>query len=374
MECPYTIDVSPGEWYDGIRATVVKRRVPLSGSVELTWRCNLRCAHCYITGAESWPEIRRSQKELTTAEFCQLLDQIADAGCLYLLLTGGEPLVREDLWEIYLHAKRRGMLITLFTNGTLLDEAFVEKLSDWAPRWVEITLYGYTQATYERVTGVPGSHARCLKGIDLLLKHDVPLRLKTVVMSLNKHELWAMEGYARDLGLDFRYDMTLNACIDGSQSPVPLRLDPEEIVALEAADGERWEGMKQDLDRLGSARPDKSTMFVCGAGITSFHVDPYGQLGICLMVRNYRYDLRAGSFQDGWQGHLKETRFMPVVGASPCHECALAAACPQCPGWSEMESGVATAPVEFLCQLTHLRAEAAGIWMPGTGLASGQRT
>jgi radical SAM protein with 4Fe4S-binding SPASM domain len=364
MDCPYLPELSANEYFGQMRDTLRSRRVPLSGSMELTWRCNLRCAHCYLTAAESWPQTIRTRKELSTDEFRRVLDETSAEGCLYLLLTGGEPLVREDFWDIYLHAKRRGMLVTLFTNGTLLDEDLAHRLAEWPPRYVEISLYGHTQATYERVTGIPGSQRRCLRGIELLLEHGVPVKLKTMVMTLNQHELGAMRAYAASLGLDFRHDPMLNACVDGSSAPKALRLSPEEVVALDASDPVAWAGWRDYFATTLDQPWDREQLYRCGAGIHSFHVDPFGRLSICMMVRDEAYDLRHGSFQEGWRGHARQVRFKPAREAYACQSCPLAPACGHCPGWAQLETGVDAAPVEYLCQITHLRAQALGYVLP----------
>ena len=101
-----------------------------------------------------------------------------DEGCLWFLLTGGEPLVRRDFLEIYQYIKRKGLLATVFTNGTLLTPKIADVLAEWRPFAIEITLYGRTQETYERVTGIPGSHARCMRGIELIMERGLPLNLK----------------------------------------------------------------------------------------------------------------------------------------------------------------------------------------------------
>ena len=361
MECPYVSEIPASDFFGGMQETIRSQRIPITGSLELTWRCNLRCRHCYVTAAESWSEQVRTQPELTTGEWRRVVDEIAGEGCLYLLLTGGEPLVRDDFWDIYLHIKRRGLLPTLFTNGTLVDEVLARKLREWPPRYVEISLYGRSQATYERVTGIPGSHRRCMRGIELLLEHEVPLKLKTMVMSLNRHELGAMRAYAESLGLDFRHDAMLHGCVDGSGAPHAYRLSPEEVVALDASDPVQWNGWRSYYERTIDMPWDKEHLYVCGAGIRSFHVDAYGRLSICMMVRGDTYDLRRGSFHDGWRGHAREVRLKPAREAYACQDCRFVLACGFCPGWSQLESGADAVPVEFLCRVTHLRAQALGL-------------
>jgi MoaA/NifB/PqqE/SkfB family radical SAM enzyme len=113
------------------------------------------------------------ERELTCQEFCNILDQIVDEGCLWLLLTGGEPFIRSDFIDIYTHAKKKGFLITLFSNGTTITPRIADYLADWRPFSLEISLYGSTQETYERITGITGSHSRCMHGIELLLEHNI---------------------------------------------------------------------------------------------------------------------------------------------------------------------------------------------------------
>ena len=357
MECPHIPELSYGEFDERLRQKIAGQRIPVSGSLELTFRCNLRCVHCYAAhGHRGVP----GKQELTCTEICGILDQIVDEGCLWLLLTGGEPLLRPDLLDIYTYAKRKGLLITLFTNGTLITPRIADYLAEWRPFKVEITLYGRTQETYERITGVPGSHARCVRGIDLLLERGIPLELKTVLMTLNKQELWDIKAYAENQGVDFRFDAMLHAGLTGDPAPTVFRLSPEEIVGFDLADAKRMKEWHDFCDRYRSVLPDPRFLYACGAGLNTFHIDPYGRLSVCLMSRVPYYALHRGSFRDGWCGFLLEVRHRHPVEEFPCNQCGLRALCGQCPGWAQVEHSDPEKRVEFLCQLGHLRAEAFG--------------
>src|SRR5262249_47504461 len=147
------------------------------------------------------------RRELTFDEHSRLLDELQDAGCLWLLYTGGEIFARRDFLDIYTYAKKKGFLITLFTNGTLITERIADYLAEWRPFAIEITLYGRTRETYERLTGIPGSHEKCLRGIRALLDRGLPLALKTVAVSTNSHEVLEMQRFAEeDLGVKFKFD------------------------------------------------------------------------------------------------------------------------------------------------------------------------
>ena len=357
MECPHIPELKYGELGRRLLKKIAGQRIPINGSLELTLRCNLKCAHCYVAHGHNGIS---GQTELTYGEICGILDQIVDEGCLWLLLTGGEPLLRPDLLDIYIYAKRKGLLVTLFTNGTLITPRIADYLAEWRPFVVEITLYGRTQETYERITGIPGSHAHCMRGIDLLLERGVPLKLKTMLMTLNKHELWDIKAYAESLGVQFYFDPMLNGGRDGSRAPITFRLLPEEVVQFDLADANRLEEWQAFCDRYRGVRADDRYLYVCGAGLHSFHIDPYSKLSACLISHVPSYDLRQGSFHEGWREFLSQVRYQRPREDYHCNRCELLPLCGQCPGWAQLEHGDPEKPVEYLCQVAHLRAEAFG--------------
>ena len=208
------------------------KRAPMQVSIEVTRRCPLECQHCY-NNLPMGDQAARS-REMTTEEHFKMLDELVEMGCFWLLYTGGEIFARKDFLEIYTYAKKKGFLITLFTNGTLITEKIADYLVEWPPFAIEITLYGRTRETYEALTQIPGSYDRCLRGIKLLRERGLPLKLKTVATSINKHEVSAMRQFAEEeLGVEFKMDGQINPRIDCSQSPLAVRLSPEEVVALD---------------------------------------------------------------------------------------------------------------------------------------------
>ena len=229
--------LSYSEFSQRISAVSAGRRIPLSGTIELTNRCPLNCSHCYNNLPMNDAAARK--RELSTREYFDVLDQIAESGCLWLCLSGGEIFARRDFFDIYEHAKKRGFIITLFTNGMLIDERIADRLAELRPFSIEITLYGRTPETYEKLTRVPGSWAKCMRGIELLLERNLPLKLKTVAVSVNRHEIFAMREFAEGLGVDFKFDAMINPRIDCSSSPLAVRLTPSEIVAFDLEDKQR---------------------------------------------------------------------------------------------------------------------------------------
>lgn len=341
-----------GEFSAWLHQQVGNQHIPISGSFEVTNRCNLRCTHCYIP-VESRAVC--TAPELSLAEIKRILDEVADAGCLWLLLTGGEPLMRPDFLDIYAYARSKGLILTLFTNGTLITRRIADHLSSWRPFNIEITLYGATQETYERVTGIPGSYARCRQGIDLLLERKLPLGLKTMVMSLNRHELDQMKSLAAGLGVPFRFDPIITPAFDGSTRPTLLRLTPEEVVGLEKADPGRAAAWPKSIPENLKIKIEGRNLYICGAGKTSFHIDAGGRLGACISARKPFYDLRSGSFKTGWEDFLPQAISRQYSESFDCAGCELRIICPQCPALAEAEHQDAEVKVDYLCQLTKLR-------------------
>ena len=349
--------ISYGDFTERVWLRVAAERTPLDGSMELTFRCNLRCAHCYVStrSGDRWAK----RQELTTSEVLNLADEVADLGCLTMVLTGGEALLRPDLPEIYRHLKTRGFLVALFTNGTLVTERVADLLAEWPPLAVEISLYGSTPEVYERVTGVPGSYRRCIRGIELLLDRKVRVRLKTVPLTLNLSEMEEMRALATGYGMNFRWDPLVNCRLDGSGGPLEVRLRPEQIVALDRREPRRVRELRENLaktDFVGAG----AELFDCNAFRHSFHIDPYGRLMPCMLVRRPAYDLRAGSFRYGWQEVFPAMQQRPRTKTNACRGCRLTAVCEQCVGWAQLETGDPEGLVPFLCELAHARAEAFG--------------
>jgi radical SAM protein with 4Fe4S-binding SPASM domain len=355
MECPSIPKMGYAQFGERLNRQVMTERLPISGSIELTFRCNLRCVHCYCNLPQNDPEA--IETELDTDEVYRLLDQIANAGCLWLLITGGEPLLRKDFLDIYTYAKKKGFITTLFTNGTLLNKELADTLAEWPPFLVEITLYGATKKTYENITGVPGSFERCQRGIDLLLERNIPLGLKTMAMTVNRVEIGRMQAYADDLGAPFRFDPLVNPRLDGSERPCRFRLSPEEVVDLDLNDPKRVKAWQELYDRSEGLFLD-DRLFTCGAGISMFHIDPIGRLSVCEMSRFESYDLRQGSFEEGWSDFVPQVLDLKAGGDYKCSQCKYIALCAQCPGWAWVETGHPGGLVEHLCRVAHLLGDA----------------
>jgi MoaA/NifB/PqqE/SkfB family radical SAM enzyme len=269
--------------------TSIPERYPLACQWEITCRCNLRCIMCY-TDCFNRPE--KVRDELTTEEILRIMDELAEAGCLELALTGGEPLARPDFFKIYEHAKARGFLVTLLTNGTLITEEIADRLAALPPHRIEISLHGITEDTFEMVTQGRHSFQRCMRAIRLLLDRNLALVLKTTAMTVNHDEILAIKRYANGLGsVGYRLGEDLRLTLDGSDAPGLLALSDKELEDLNRQDAELW---------TEACRNQTSETKPCTSGKQRFHIDAYGRLQLCSGNRQMSYDLRTGSFKDGF--------------------------------------------------------------------------
>jgi radical SAM protein with 4Fe4S-binding SPASM domain len=345
------------------------KRAPVEVSIEVTRRCPLECQHCYNNLPMADAAARAS--EMTLEEHIRLLDELCQAGCLWLLYTGGEIFARRDFLQIYAEAKKRGFLITLFTNGTMINERIADYLAEWRPFSIEITLYGATRETYEALTQIPGSYDRCMRGIRLLLDRGLPLKLKTVPTTINRHEVYEMKRMAEeDFGVEFKFDPLVNPRIDCSQSPTAVRLAPEEVVWLDFHDAQRrseWSRIAA-MEVASPVQPDTGNRrYTCGGGQYGCAIDPTGEMTICVLSHKQGYSLRAGGFRQGWEGPLLEIRNQERSRPTICDRCKIKSLCSMCAANGELENGDAESPVDFLCRVAHLRAYALGLEPPEHG-------
>jgi radical SAM protein with 4Fe4S-binding SPASM domain len=344
-----------------------QKRHPISFDLEITARCNNNCRHCYINLPSSDPAAKAN--ELTLAEIESIADQAVELGSLWCLITGGEPLLRPDFEEIYLALRHRGLLVSVFTNATLLGAKHIQLFQDVPPRDVEVTVYGVTQTTYERVTRMPGSFERFMRGLDRMQRAGIPVRLKAMAMKSNAHELARIASFCRQRTKDyFRFDPQLHLRYDRDpKRNVEIRserLAPEEIVALEESDSDRMKGLLKNCEALLDAPipPDGNrSVFRCAAGSSSFTVGYDGKFRICasLCAPGTTYDLRRGTLAEAWREFVPHVRAMETERRTfldGCHQCSLAQLCYWCPAHAYLESGALDGDTPYFCAVAHQRA------------------
>lgn len=353
-------DISSGHFYG--RLCNKKEYYPWGGQIELTYRCNLNCVHCYCKSSEDSED---KDKELNTLEWKKILDEIQKEGCIYLTFTGGEPLIRKDFLELYSYAKRCGFIITVFTNGQALTQEIINYLTKSPPSSIEITLNGITKSTYETITQVRDSFAKVKEAIKNLKKRNLPLLLKSNCLKQNKHEVGRIKAFAEELlGKPsenkhyFKYDPMIYPRLNGDKTSCDYRLSFEELLEVKRQDPDIWQeyqkGLHSDFPDL---ERDRTFLYHCNSWMTQFFINPYGRLKFCQFSEKFSVDLKTTSFKEGFYKIFPQVLKEQFKTNSKCRDCDLRPICYHCPTRAYLETGNEEAPVPYYCELAKEKAK-----------------
>ena len=343
--------------YQRILKKAFDKRIPLTAHWELTRRCNLSCIHCYVSQPSG------DHDELATSEVRGILGQLADAGCLFLAFTGGEIFCRSDLFEILDAAVTGRFAVRVFTNGTLLTPEAAERLAGLALAGVEISLYATDPAVHDRITTVPGSHARTVAGIERCCRCGIPVTIKSPLFRHNVGEFAALKRYAAEVGALFKFDLLLTPGDDGAPLMREYGLSEDELYEFIRVNGSPPET---------TPTAPEPTEALCGAGANTVGINPYGDVYPCLAIRQSIGSLREHSLVELWNsaspdGILSKLREARYIDMSACCCCDIAAHCVRCPGVALAESGDFLQKSDSACILARATKRAFDSLSGGTG-------
>jgi radical SAM protein with 4Fe4S-binding SPASM domain len=333
------------------------RQFPLDGQIDLTYRCNLNCVHCYCKGSED------KKHELNVSQWKKILDQVHRQGCIWLTFTGGEPLLREDFLEIYAYAKKKGFIILIFTNGQLFNRSIVSYLVKAPPYSIEITLNGATPNTYEKITQVKGSFPKVVENIRLLAKNKLPLLIKANLLKQNKDEIGKIKKWSElILGkpFKFQYDTIIYPRLNGDRAPCKYRLSFPEALKVIRRDPDMWKEYREKLDHAFSGLSrDGGYLYHCNAWMKQFFINPYGKLKFCAFYDKFSVDLKKVSFKEGFYRSFPQLLKERFKTDSKCRSCQLRPFCYFCPARAYLENASAELPVDYYCEFAKGTAEQA---------------
>jgi len=307
--------------------------VPLAIHLDITYRCNERCVHCYLDHDD--------HGELTTAEIKDVLDQLAEAGVFFLTLSGGEVFMRRDFFEILEHARRLMFNVKVKTNAVMIGVEEAERLRGLNVDTIQISLYSHRAEVHDAITKLPHSFERTIKGIEFLRDQGLRVTIANVLMTANLADQAGTQKLAADLGVHYTLDPTITPMMDGDMGVLALRIPGEELREVF-----RNSALVPNQDEFCAPPPPPTEEdlegYSCSAGHSFCYISPYGDVFPCVQFPLPTGNIREQKFLDIWNfsPQMKEVRSIQARDLTTCSSCSHVASCTRCPGLAYVEGNM----------------------------------
>ncbi len=346
--------------FNALKDNAQKLGIPVFATWETTYRCPVRCRHCYLghDAAEDCQGVvgegRQEEGELDLAEAKQLLQQMARLGVLFLTFTGGEPMLRDDFFEIVDEARALRFSWRLYTSAMLIDEARARLIAERAPLAVDISLHGLEE-THDWMTGVQGSFQKATAAIGMLAKLGVSVNAKMNMTPRGMKDLPALRQLCERIGAKQRAWTSMYPDREGR--PVA-----DELILSEDQLRECYANLEQLLPGCyGRARSLGSGDALCGAGRSSFAVSPRGDVRACMGLGESCGNVRETPLGDIWNSPSMTAYRKITAGDRPgCRDCEDAEFCFFCMQLAEKETGDPLGAPPTACREARVRRELFG--------------
>lgn len=335
-----------------------QKQFPINGSMELLPLCNMNCQMCFVRLSRG--EMEKIGRMRTADEWLALGREMADAGTLFLLLTGGEPLMFPDFKRLYLELKKLGLILTINTNGTLIDEEWADFFAQNKPRRINITLYGADEATYTRLCRYPGGFEKTIQGIRLLRERNVDVKISISLTRENVDDLGKIFAIGKELDAPVHIDPYMMPSTRERSLPFEyqVRMLPEQaaaasIFALKQQFSEKIyrQYVKQTIARVQDPDfPRGDGSISCYAGSCSFTINWQGQMRPCVVLSEPAVDVFETGFKEGWKILRRDTQ--PIRTSPVCTKCRLKPLCKTCAAAAYLETGSYEGVPEYLCRFS----------------------
>lgn len=331
------------------------KSVPINGSFELLPLCNMNCKMCYVRLSRE--EMEQKGRLRTADEWLSLAEQMQKAGTLFLLLTGGEPLMYPEFKKLYLGLKKLGVFITVNTNGTLLNEEWADFFAANKPRRINMTLYGADEKAYADLCRYPGGFEKTMNAFRLLKERNVPVKINFSATRANVSYLENIYRIGKELDMLVETDTYMIPALKERDLPISeqSRLEPEQAAAArikvirhdigEEAFGEYIDAVLKQIEETDITHPDGVS---CLAGNCGFTVNWKGEMKPCVTFDEPAVSVFDVGFEEAWRQisqKTKEFRLNPQ-----CVSCNLRIVCPVCVATAKLETGSYDGVPEYLCR------------------------
>jgi len=368
------------EFIELVKDDAAVNNIPINGSFELTPRCNLHCRMCYICNPS-----QSQGRELSGGQWLDIMTQARDAGMIFTLLTGGEALLHKDFWEIYIGLKKLGVYITLNSNGAAITAEVADRLKEYPPLCVTISIYGSSPEAYQKVCGSAAGFEKTIRGIELLRDRGIDFRIRTILTKDTADDIENIARLILSYSVPFSYgNYLLPPLWDNGNDPCSLRLTGEELkeytIIVKDFLGEYYEAhgnprkkifaeireeekqikekpeseKRKDLRRRAD-EARKEAAFKCQAGLTRFSVTHDGFIRFCEITRDSMFDLKEMPFAEGFKRLTEAAAAVP--DCLECDDCPDKEKCSPCPPRHFIETGSYLKKSEYVCAYTRAGIE-----------------
>lgn len=311
-----------------------KLNIPLSVQVDLTYRCNERCVHCYLDHDD--------HGEMSTAEIKHLLDEMAESGVFILTLSGGEIFLRKDFFEILEYARRKlTFCVKLKTNAIMIREPEAARIRDLGVESIQISIYSHRPEVHDAITLVPGSLQRSLDAVRFLKSQGLRVILANVLMVQNMQDYQAVRSLAEELGVESTLDPTITPMMDGNRSVLSLGVDRTAL--RQVFQDPALVGNVEEFCAIAAPADDNTLQSLpCSAGHTTCYVSPYGDVFPCVQFPLPTGNVRKQKFLDIWRysDQMNDVRSIRMKDLTTCTSCTHVSNCSRCPGLAYMEGNM----------------------------------
>jgi len=341
-----------------IAKRAVKERIPMGGTMELLPLCNMDCKMCYVRLSKE--QMEKQGRLLTCDEWVRIASEAKEAGVLSFLLTGGEPLLYPEFDSLYMALTGMGFLLTMNTNGTMIDEKKADLMASRPIRRVNITLYGPDDETYGKLCNNPKGFSQVMKAVKLLEERKIPFMFKCSVIPDNVKFIPKLFQIARDHNVFLQPSMYMFPPIrkGGVNTERYIRLLPKESAAAKMVCmyEHNPKASKPDiamhfLSKIGKMDVSELKGPICNAGRCAFWMNWKGELLHCGMFNEPKVSLLEHSFKEAWE--YVTTEVQNIKRCKECDECIYYNICPSCAAASLAETGSTEGRPSYLCERTY---------------------
>lgn len=321
--------------------------VPISVHLDVTYRCNERCVHCYLD--------HEDHGEMTTAEIKDVLDQLADAGVFFLTFSGGEVFLRRDFFDILEHARGLQFNVKIKTNAVMIHAAEAQRIRKLGVDTIQISVYSHRPEVHDAITKLPGSLKRTIKAIRFMREQGLKVTIANVLMTWNRHDSDGVQQLAAELGVHYVLDPTITPKMDGDTSILSLRIPGEELPEV-FRNPALVPNMEEFCAPPKPVSEDDLEGYSCSAGHSFCYISPYGDVFPCVQFPLPTGNIRQQKFMDIWNHspELKEVRSIKAKDLTTCSSCSHVSSCTRCPGLAYME-GSMRGPSTADCEKSYYR-------------------